>query len=232
MTNNNYHYDDLMAKAREYGKAQAAGADALPMLACSVAETASTGALSDTKDANGMDDIARVYAGFVAACSKKAVHEHTDGGVKANTSKLRQIKRAAEKPTCDFYGHVMPRVIATRLNLAKEGVKVKAAYAAYVDAAREQIKQDDNLSDDQIADAVRKPEPADKSVVKELNAIQKRMEGLISGDCGVRFAESDFIEAYEKVRECGNILEMVDAKARKRAEFEMLAAELAEFGAD
>jgi len=212
--NNDKALQDFMSDSRELGRELAAGKDALPKWAIKVAQAAADGILSDVKDADGNDDIARAYLDLMKAASKKAVHEHTTGGIKANVSKARQIKHAAEKPTCDFVGNTMPKVIDTRKAMIEADEKVKPAYAAIVDAARAQLEQDDDLSDEQITSVIRKPEPADKTVAKELAAIEKKMGDLISGEKGVKFAEPDFVEAFEKVRECVNVLTLT---ARREA---------------
>jgi len=199
MTVNDTRLADLMNNVREFGRLAAQGKDALPMLALKAAFAAADGVISLDKDADGNDDASRLYVEYQKAESKKAVHEHTAGGLKANTSKLRQIITAAVMPTCDFVD-TLNKVVAKREEmLGQEGVKVRPAYAAYIEAARTQIQQPDDLTADQIEAAIKKPEAADKTVEGELKRADKILSDLISGDGGVKCDEPEIVQARELV---------------------------------
>lgn len=215
---------DFMNKSAALGRALAAGQDALPMLAWAVVEASAD--ISLVKDAEGEDDISRAYKSFIKAASSKAVHEHTAGGLKANISKLRQIAIAAQKPTCDFKD-VLHRLKEHRAEMQQAGEKVKPAYHAQVDAARAQQDQDDTLSDEQIKATIRKPEPAEKTIEKELAAIEKRMEDLISGEKGVKYDDQDFVDAFEKVRACNAAVQLKSKRAQVLAEMQALGIQAA-----
>lgn len=217
-TANDTGLEQFMAAGRALGKDAANGAAVLPKMGCLVSEAASNGLLSNAKDADGNDDLANFYIGFTKANAKNTKYESTVGGLKANVSKLRQIAIAAAKPTCDYHGTALPAIIAKHAEMGKAGEKTKALYAAMVDAARDQNAQDDDLSDDQIAAAVRKPEPADKTVEKELAAIQKRLEDLISGDKGVKCDAPELVDAYDIVRDITNTMSLVTRRQAAMAE--------------
>jgi hypothetical protein len=211
---------EFMADSRELGRELAAGKDALPKWAMKVAQAAANGVLSDVKDADGHDDVARAYIDLMKAASKKAVHEHTPAGLKANISKARQIKHAAEKPTCDFIG-TLNKTFEKRQDMIAAGEKVKPAYSAYVDAARTQLVQDDDLTNDQIESVIRKAGPEEPTVEKMLGKIEKAMEDLITGEKGVKYEESDFMQAHELVRGC---LAALQVKTKRQAVIDAAAS--------
>ena len=217
---------DLTADVREYGRLAAQGKDSLPMYAVRIVNAAADGVISTEKDANGVDDAERLYTELVKAQSRKAVHEHTAAGLKANISKTRQLIIAASKPTCDFAGDVLPRTQTVRKEvLAKDPkAKVKSAYPAYVDAARAQNDQDDALSDEQLAEVVMKPETTDPTLETIYEAIEKKLEGVISGENkhGLKDDNPLIVEAHGLIRQA---LAAMLVKT-ERAEFLAKAAEL------
>ncbi len=182
---NDKRLPDLMNEVREFGRLEAQGKDALPMLAIKVAQAAEAGVITLDKDAEGVDDFARVYTEYTKARGKKAVHEHTAGGLKANISKLRQIGTAATMPTCDFITTIN-NLVEKRDEMVqvKDGPKVKPCYAAIVDAARTQITQADDLTADQIVEAIRKPEAADKTLEGTLKNVVKTLTDVTKGEHG------------------------------------------------
>jgi hypothetical protein len=196
---NDTRMNDLIKEVRALGADKAAGGDALPAFAFRLAYAAADGVISTQEDPNGDDDAKRLYAEFTKTWSKKAIHEHTDGGTKANVSKARQIIKAAAKPTCDF-PNTLQKVKTKREELDAADVKVKAAYAAYVDAARKQCTQDDDLSDAQIEEVCRKKESEDPTVEKILEGIAKKLEKLVTGEGGPKDDAADTMEAYQAVR--------------------------------
>jgi hypothetical protein len=151
------------------------------------------GVLSATPLADGTDQIADAYTAAMKAASKKAIHEHTTGGIKANVSKLRQIAKAAAKPTADFI-LTLDRVAAARLEAVGKKEKVRTAYASFVEAARTQCSQDDDLSDEQIVEAFMKPEPKEQTEEAILDRCAKALEDLVSGEKGVK-SDSPLVES-------------------------------------
>jgi hypothetical protein len=197
---NDTRLEDFMSESRELGRELAQGKDALPKWALKVARAAADGVISLTKDQDGEDDIARAYADLMKSASKKAVHEHTTGGIKANVSKARQIAIASTKPTCDFVD-VLNRAVVLRQEMQANDEKVKPAYAAFVEAARTQNEQDDDLSDDQLAEALRKKDPAEQTEEKILERVEKALGSLIEGDKGVKSNDPRVHEAHGLIKE-------------------------------
>lgn len=210
---NDTRREDFMAESRELGREMALGKDSLPKWAMKVARAAADGVISLQKNADGEDDITIAYTDLMKAASKKAIHEHTTGGLKANISKARQIATAAQKPTADFVT-TLDKVAEVRLEKLAAKEKVKPAYAAFVDAARTQNEQDDDLTDEQISEVVLKPEPSEQTEEKILDRCAKALEDLVSGEKGIK-SDSPLVEqAMGLVRErCAEI-----AMLRERAE--------------
>jgi hypothetical protein len=185
----------LLGEVREFGRDTAAGRDALPMLALKVAYASADGVISSQKDASGSDDYARIYAEYTKADSKKAVHEHTSGGLKANVSKLRQIGNAAGMPSCDFY-NTINTIVTDRVKMESEDQKVRPLYASIVEAARVQLAQPDDLTPEQIEECIKKPEADEKSVEGELKRVVKVLDQLIKGDKGPKCADQEIVDAH------------------------------------
>jgi len=198
--NNDHRRDDLVKEVRSLGAAAAAGGDSLPMLAHHVVRAAQEGIITTVKDTDGKDDAHKLYAEYAATQSKKAVHTHTDGGTKANVSKLRKLIEFGEMPIIDPVD-VMNRTKAIRDELHDKEIKLRPVYASYVEVAREQL---DNpgvaLSDEQIKECVSKPEAAEKTLEKELSSIHKRLEKLVTGEGGLKDQSSEIIQAEEMLR--------------------------------
>jgi hypothetical protein len=177
-----------MSDVRELGRSKASGDDALAMLALKVAFAAADGVISGDKDQDGQDDYARAYTEYTKARDKKAIHEHTAGGLKAQISKLRQIGTAATMTTCDFYASIN-KALDKRAELKGEKQKVRPAYHMVVDLARTQIEQPDDVTDEQIEESCRKPEAGEKTLEGEIKRMEKIASDLIAGEKGVSCQE-------------------------------------------
>ncbi len=88
-------------------------------------------------------------------------------------------------PTCDFITTIN-NLVEKRDEMVqvKDGPKVKPCYAAIVDAARTQITQADDLTADQIVEAIRKPEAADKTLEGTLKNVVKTLTDVTKGEHG------------------------------------------------
>lgn len=198
---NDQRLTDFMSQVRDFGRDSARGRDALPKLAVSFVRAVADGYLDLSKDSTGRDGAARVYEAYVQAETKKSIHNRTDGGLKGNISKLRQLGVFASNPKFDPVAE-LDRCIARRSELAANEVKVKPAYAAYVDYAREQNKHDDPMSDDQIDETVRVTKAErEVTLVGELEKIQKKIEGFITGEDkhGIKDQSPELIQVQELI---------------------------------
>jgi hypothetical protein len=199
---NDQRYDDLMKEVRELGRASAAGKDSLPMLAHRVVRAAADGVIGTDKDKDGRDAAVRLYEDYIAAESKKAVHEHSAGGVKANISKLRKLIEFGVMPIIDPVD-IMNRAKVARDQIEKDGDKPKPAYAGYVDLAREQLDNPGReLDEDEIKACLRRDAPKEKKLKDVLEKIHKDLEQLMTGERedGIKDQSAEIIQAEEALR--------------------------------
>lgn len=180
---NDKRFNDLMKQVSKLGEEASFGRDSLPKLAHAVVRAAADGILDlETKDSKGNDSAAQVYEKYASSESKKAIHEHSAGGKKANVSKLRQLIAMGVMTTIDAV-EVMQAAFDAREGMLKEdGVKVKAAYPFYVEVAREQIKRDTPLTRDELEDLVQRDGPKEKTLEGELTRVMKILDGLVTGE--------------------------------------------------
>jgi hypothetical protein len=179
---NDTRRNDFMKQVGALGRESALGKDSLPKLAHAVVKAAADGVIdADEKNDKGDDIATIIYENYARNESTKAIHEHSKSGVKANASKLRQLIRMGVMTTVDAV-EVMQAAFEAREAAIADDVKVKSAYPFYVDVARKQLETDKPLTAEELAEIVRKPEAAPKELEKELQAILKRLEGIVSGE--------------------------------------------------
>lgn len=189
---NDMRHADLLKEIRQFGRDSAEGRDALPKLAMRVVLAAAEGVI----DADEADDL---YKEYVEAETKKAMHERSSNGVKANTSKLRKLIELGSLTYVDGV-EIVERAVEVRRTLEEGGaVKVKAVYPALVDVARAQANVDRALTDEELWEAVAKPSPKDKSVKDEVVRAQKILDNLITGEKGLQCQDAEIVEAYHKL---------------------------------
>jgi hypothetical protein len=214
---NDNRFDDMMKQVRVLGSEAALGRDSLPKLAMTVLNASIDGVISLDKDSEGQDDAAKIYAEYVKADSKKAIHDHSANGKKANVSKLRQIVTMGSKTTCEPLT-VMENGIKLRKELEAAEQKVKPVYPSMVDIARKQNEQDDALNDDQLREAVLKPDPKAKEEATELTRASKILDGLITGETlGTAVTDPDVIAAHASIQNRLAALQLAQDKAELEA---------------
>lgn len=202
-TTNDTRFSDFKSVVHELGRDAASGGDALPNLAITFARAVADGVIDIKPDASGKDGAARVFDWYATSAGKKAVHDRTENGTKAQISKLRQLGKAANTPKWDFV-NVLNRGIVVRRDLADDGIEVKPAYAAYVDIAREQLKHDDELTDGQLADVVKKvASEKDVTLESKLKQVNTILEGIITGEKweGVQDQSPEVLAAAAQIKE-------------------------------
>ena len=178
---NDRRLDDFFNDVRKFGRESGSGQDALPKLGLRTIAAAADGIVTLDKDTNGKDDADRIFDTYSKEEGKKAVINRTNGSLRAQVSKTRQLIKVGQMTTCDpvVGSETLMRI---RGELMNEGHKVKSAFPALVDYARRQLDADAPLSDDELRELAAKPAPAGKSVEEELQAILKRLERLITGE--------------------------------------------------
>jgi hypothetical protein len=179
---NDTRLTDFESLVRELGRDAAAGKDSLPNLAIAFARAVCEGVVDPAKDATGDDAAARYFKKYAAAEGKKAVHDRTEAGLKANISKLRQIQNAAANPKWDFVD-VLNRAHTVRQQARQDDIDVKPAYAGFVDVAREQLKHDEALDDATIFATVTKTiYEREVTLEGQLKKASKILEDIITGE--------------------------------------------------
>ncbi len=193
-------HKEFVKDVKSFGRASGEGASALPRLALRVIRASADGLLStDKPKGGGKDDAQTIYDLYTSEDSRKA--EHSAGGAKANASKLRQLIAMGCMTTCDAVD-VANRTVDKWNAMVSAELKPKPLYAGLVDVARAQCDQDTALTDDAIEEALSKT-PAEKSVEKEWKAIQKKIDGLVSGEnsAGLKDQSDAAIKISELVKE-------------------------------
>lgn len=210
---------ELNRQIKKLGEEAAAGKDSLPKLAHAVVQAAADGVIEP-------NDAEALYKRYAEAESNKAIHEHSAGGLRANTSKLRQLIAMGRMTTIDPVA-VMQDAFDERAKYleetaeaeASERPKFKSAYAFYVDLARAQQKTDTPISAADMRDLMVKPEPKAKELEDELKAILKRLEAVCTGENknGLRDDHDNTEAAYHLLKE------RVDQFATLRARQKLMA---------
>jgi hypothetical protein len=232
---NDNRFSKFKKLAKSLGEDTALGKDALPKLAQAVVEQAREGVIDATTKVKGpegkmISQVEVIYNEYVAGeQTTKAIHERTTGGVQSQISKLKQLVTMGCLPNVDAVD-VMDRAFAAREDMSgrkdAEGkaVKVKSAYAYYVDVARAQIKEPDTaLTKEALEKLVLKAEPKEKELESELIRILKSLDRLVNGgEDGTGLMDEDKLtyDAFKLMQErVGKV-----AQLKKMEELRELAA--------
>lgn len=201
---NDKRFGDLMKAVTKFGEEASLGRDSLPKLAHAVVKAAADGVLDlETKDSKGNDAAAQIYEKYAAAESKKALHEHSAGGKKANVSKLRQLISMGCMTTIDA-AEVMQEAFNAREGMKREdGVKIKPAYPYYVDVARKQLESKKPLDRNTLEALAVKEDPKPKELETYLKQALKILEGLVTGENKEKVQDTDELTevAFNAVKE-------------------------------
>lgn len=219
---NDKRKSDLMRQVGKLGEEASLGRDSLPKLAHAVVKAASDGVITGA-------DAEDLYTKYATAESKKAIHEHSAGGKKANVSKLKQLINMGEMTTVDGV-EIMQAAFEARENMIAAENKVKPAYPFYVEVARAQLKTDTPLDADTLEDMACKNEPNAKTVEGELKRAAKILENLISGENRdkIKDASEHTIGAFELIQERIDQLATLAKRNDLRKQAAALGIELAE----
>jgi len=222
---NDTRLSDFMSQVRELGRDEAMGKDSLPKLAVAFVRAVADGVLEMGKDTDGNDGAARVYYDYVKSKTKKQIHDRSDAGLKANISKLRQIGIFAGNPKWDAV-EVFNKAFTIRADHEKDDIAVKPAYAAFVDVAREQLKQDDQLTDGQIGATVMATSKTKEVTLEgQLQKAHKILEDIITGENkhGLKDQSTEVLQAAE----CISVRLAALMTVKQTAEDEKILAEIA-----
>lgn len=200
---NDKRFGDLMKQVTTLGTEASLGRDSLPKLAHAVVKAASDGVIDlETKDSKGNDAAVQIYEKYAAAESKKALHEHSTGGKKANISKLRQLITMGVMSTIDAH-EVMQRAFQARENMLADDNKVKSSYPFYVDVARAQIASKTALTDRDLENISLKDGPKERDLEAYLKTALKVLENLVTGENKEKIKDTDELTeaAFNAVKE-------------------------------
>lgn len=201
---NDKRKNELFKQVTKFGEEASLGRDSLPKLAHAVVKAAADGVIdTETKNTAGEDAATELYERYARAESKKAIHEHSAGGKKANISKLRQLIALGGMTTVDGF-EVMQDAFQARENMIADDNKVKSAYPFYVEVAREQLKSDKKLDQATLEGLAMKDAPTPPELEKVLKSILKKLEDLTTDGLGkekLKDQDELTIAAFEAVKE-------------------------------
>ena len=233
---NDKRMSDLMRQVGQLGADAALGKDSLPKLAHAVVRAAADGIIdmetkykSTSGDKKECDVAQHIYEKYVTSEGKKAIHEHTTGGFKANVSKVRQLVQMGAMTAIDAV-EVMQAAFKAREDIAEKAgkenikIKLKSAYPFYVDVAREQLKSDKPLTKEELESLAVKDEPNAKTLEGELKRALTIIEGLVTGENKDKIKDDNELTeaAYHAIKERLDAL----ATLRQRDELMQKAAAL------
>lgn len=179
---NDKRKSDFMKQIGKLGEEAALGRDALPKLAHAVVKAVADGFIDiNEKDDKGNDAATLVYEKYTSMETKKALHERSAGGKKANISKLRQLMQMGAMTTIDPV-EIMQNAYEAREAMIADDNKVKSSYAFYVDVARSQLTKTGPLGQRELEALAMKDTPEPKELEKVLQSIYNKLEGLVSGE--------------------------------------------------
>lgn len=185
---------DLDKLVKKFGGEAALGKDAMPKLAQAVLRAAADDVITG-------DDAEALYGTYLLNENTKLIHEQKKSSSKAQVSKLRQIINMGLMRSIDPV-EVMQEAFDVREAMKADGEKgLKSAYAFYVDVAREQLKTDTALTRSELREIATKPQ-AEKDLLKELEGMVKKLEGIISGEnrYGMHDDSQNVIDAYDALK--------------------------------
>jgi hypothetical protein len=196
---------------------------ARPKLAVTLVRAAAAGDIDE-------DDVEARYDAYLAGRTKAQSRTALASGVedgngkKANVSKCRQLVRMGMLPAVDGPA-LIDTTVTVRGNLLENEEAVKAPFDAFVDVARAQIAQPDaQLTEEQIAAAIRKPEKASKTELQKLIDLYKnaaKMAELLPGNEAMKDAVGDLASAI--VEEGGEVPPLTKEEKEAHAAMAYLA---------
>lgn len=208
--------NDLNSQLRELGRDSVASALAKPRMAVAITRAAADGIIGESDAAATYEQYlqGRQYA---IGRNTMAQGDEDKGSVKANTSKNLQLIKLGLLPKVDGPA-LLDRVTDLRTAAIGGDVKIKPTFDCYVDAARAQLAQPtEELTDEQVNQLIRKPEPKNKDIIDKLiedyKRLSKRYEELPSP--GVEAAIHGIADA---IKEAGGELPPLTKEEKKAAE--------------
>jgi hypothetical protein len=220
---------DFLKQVGKFGEESALGRDALPKLAHAVVKAVADGIINmDEKDDKGNDAATQIYEKYAAQETKKALHERSAAGKKANISKLRQLMQMGAMTTIDPVEQ-MQKAFEARENMIADDNKVKGAYPFYIDVARKQLSQTTALTDRELESIAMKDAPEPKELEVILRGIMKKLEGLVTGENRDNVKDEDELTeaAFQAIKERLDKIATLRAHGKLRADAAKLGIKIA-----
>jgi hypothetical protein len=225
-------FDKFVAEA---GRNKAKGDDSFCAVFARTVKASQEGVLSLEKDKEKRDDAQKIWETFAKGQAKRSFADPTkksENSDKVQVSKMRtgiKMGQLHAKGIDSFA--VIERAAETHKQRAAGGMQVKGAYSALIDVARAQLDSDTELTDEQIVAAITPKEGAEKDLLTEGKAIERRLERVITGEAGFPFAGDEdlkaaFIEAHELIRDAVAQCMVREEHNAKQAKLAELCAEL------
>lgn len=214
--------NDLKKDMRKYGSAEALGSASRPIAARRIVDAAYDGLL---KEGDAEMIYGEYQAGLVAVGKKNPLTGISDSE-KVQVSKFRQFIKVGMLPGVDARD-LMQRT-SNYINDAKlAGAKIFAPFDALLNAAREQMKTPDvELTDDQIAACVNRPEKASKENIDKLIDLYKKTVKMNEA-MPMPSIQAAVLDLKDAITEAGGVVPPMTKDEKEAAEF---AAKAAKFG--
>lgn len=180
-TQNDNRFADLMSDVRELGRETATGRDAKAKLALRIIKAAADNVIDLTPDPDTKLDAAYdIYDAYLKADSKKAVFDHTKGGIKKGASEVRTLINMGLMTTVDAVD-VMNRTVTIHGNLDPKDRQ--SAFPAFMAVARAQLNSSDtDLSDDELQSLCLKQSADPKGQAAYIKAAAKALEKALAAE--------------------------------------------------
>lgn len=191
---NDNRRDNLFKQVRELGRDKTKGEDSLAKLFNALLCGSNDGFVTLDKDSDGVDDAARFYEAFIQSGQKARTYARNAESTKVQVSKLRSAVKVGAMTTCDAVV-VFGTAKDLHYKAVAAGNKVRPMYQALVEIARQQLKTDRDLTDEEILECIYPAGARERTTESELKAIHHRLERLISGEAGVPFDGSEDFKA-------------------------------------
>ena len=206
--------DSTLAKMAALGKAEANGLGSRRDAGIFLTAEAFDGKLLE-------GDADAAYDAYVTAQGKQTAAKHLIAGDnpasrKAQVSKFRSFIKLGMLPQVDGR-NVLARSVALIEQIASAGTKVLSPFDALKAVCTAQCDSDSELTDEQIAAVVSKPEPAEKDNIAKLVAAYKSMHKM---NADMRYAGTDIAlqGIADAIVEAGGEVPPVTKEEKKEAE--------------
>jgi hypothetical protein len=178
--------DEVLRSAEALGEQAGLGRDVQVKFDLKVFEAAYTGALSLTRDKNGIDDAVRLAEAYFRGRNKSVIFDHTEPKQRKLAATVRTMIKLG---SCPKWGHnepmhTMNALLTLRQSLRKvanKGRRLDDAHNTLMRFAREQLKRDTAIPTDELEAFCFRPESEPRTAVDWLRAVCTQASALRIG---------------------------------------------------